>query len=256
MGPQHGRKLEWLPSGSSEAPLFRAMAHGRPLPERTSLRSASPPIYDQGELGSCTAEASTAVFEIADLGDGVDDLGMASSLAVYYLMRLAMGTEDEDSGGSIAGAFKAILAWGLPPEALWPYVVANFRLAPPKAVLEAAKKRRPTAKMAVRVAHDLGQMKAMLAAGHAVAGGFPVSASFMSDRVARTGVMPMPKRGEKELGGHAVAFIGYDDAKGALEVRNSWSVAWGDKGHFWMPYAFYRQCSDFHAAVDSPDGRA
>lgn len=52
------------------------------------------------------------------------------------------------------------------------------------------------------------------------------------------GMMPMPKPNEAIVGGHAVHAVGYDDAKQALIVRNSWGKAWGDQGHFYMPYAF------------------
>ena len=48
--------------------------------------------------------------------------------------------------------------------------------------------------------------------------------------------MPVPAASEKLLGGHAILAVGYDDAKKALIVRNSWSAAWGDHGYFYMPY--------------------
>jgi C1A family cysteine protease len=50
--------------------------------------------------------------------------------------------------------------------------------------------------------------------------------------------------------GHAVVAVGYDDTrkikntltnkttKGALLVRNSWGVGWGDQGYGWMPYDY------------------
>jgi C1A family cysteine protease len=55
--------------------------------------------------------------------------------------------------------------------------------------------------------------------------------------------MPMPKRKEKLLGGHAVVAIGYDISlkKFPIEmvkVRNSWGKDWGLNGYFWMPMKF------------------
>jgi C1A family cysteine protease len=31
---------------------------------------------------------------------------------------------------------------------------------------------------------------------------------------------------------------GYDDARRAFLVRNSWGAGWGLGGYFWMPYAY------------------
>lgn len=36
--------------------------------------------------------------------------------------------------------------------------------------------------------------------------------------------------------GHAVALVGYDDARGAFKLRNSWGASYGDKGYAWIPY--------------------
>jgi C1A family cysteine protease len=68
--------------------------------------------------------------------------------------------------------------------------------------------------------------------------GFTVYQSFEGDVVAKTGVLPMPAKNESVIGGHAVMAVGYDDAKSAFIVRNSWGNAWGLKGYFYMPYDY------------------
>ena len=76
-----------------------------------------------------------------------------------------------------------------------------------------------------------------LAAGYPVIMGFLVYSSFMSSGVARSGLMPYPNsRRERLLGGHAVLLVGYDNKTGRFIARNSWGNAWGDRGHFYMPY--------------------
>jgi C1A family cysteine protease len=40
------------------------------------------------------------------------------------------------------------------------------------------------------------------------------------------------------LGQHAVAICGYDDAKHAYKVVNSWGTGWGDAGYSWIDYDF------------------
>ena len=56
--------------------------------------------------------------------------------------------------------------------------------------------------------------------------------------MARTGILKLPGKKEKMMGGHAVAAVGYNTAKKALLVRNSWGPDWGLKGYFWMPFKY------------------
>ena len=42
----------------------------------------------------------------------------------------------------------------------------------------------------------------------------------------------------RNYGGHCYACVGYDDAKGAFKIMNSWGTSWGDKGYGWLPYDY------------------
>ena len=58
-----------------------------------------------------------------------------------------------------------------------------------------------------------------------------------------------------EIGGHAMIIVGYDDAKGAFRIANSWGSVWGDDGFAWVDYnlmtgADFR--ANFFVAYDSP----
>jgi C1A family cysteine protease len=76
--------------------------------------------------------------------------------------------------------------------------------------------------------------------------GFTVYESFQHPDVARTGIMPVPKMGEKIVGHHCILIVGYDIPKKYLLCRNSWGSSWGQGGHFWMAFSFVnsRNCSD------------
>jgi len=82
-------------------------------------------------------------------------------------------------------------------------------------------------------------MKHTLSAGWPFVFGFVVYESFESGITAQTGIVSMPKKGEKVLGGHAVVAVGYSDDKKWIIVRNSWGSKWGDKGYCYMPYAYF-----------------
>ena len=51
----------------------------------------------------------------------------------------------------------------------------------------------------------------------------------------------LPQAGEKQLGGHAVLAVGYDEDQQRFIIRNSWGPHWGLKGYFTMPYAYLLQ---------------
>ena len=69
--------------------------------------------------------------------------------------------------------------------------------------------------------------------------GIQVFASFTSDPVAQTGIIPLPNPNVEEwLGGHAVVVVGYDDAKGMVLLKNSWGALWGQNGYGMLPYEY------------------
>ena len=96
-------------------------------------------------------------------------------------------------------------------------------------------------------------MKGCLAAGYPFVFGFAVYESFESKEVAQSGVVPMPKPGERVLGGHAVMAVGYDDAQRDFIVRNSWGSGWGQDGYFLMPYHYLHDPNLAVRLLDRPD---
>ena len=46
---------------------------------------------------------------------------------------------------------------------------------------------------------------------------------------------------DKELGGHALCVVGYNDSLGVFEIMNSWGIAWGDNGFFRISYRDYSE---------------
>lgn len=162
---------------------------------------------------------------------------MPSRLFIYYNERAIEGSIAQDSGAQIRDGMKSINRQGVCDEKLWPYHIADFTKQPPRACYVAASKER--ALKYQRVAQNLEALKtALVKEQQPVVFGFSVYESFESEAVKKTGRMPMPKEGEKLLGGHAVLCVGYDDAEQMFIVRNSWSSDWGMAGYFLMPYAF------------------
>ena len=199
------------------------------LPAFVDLRPKCPPVYDQGQLGSCTANA------IAGAIGFMEDGFVASRLFIYYNERVMEGTVKSDSGAQIRDGIKSVNQQGTCPEMIWPYKVSKFATKPPKQAYKSAASDLVSVYLKVV---GLQEMKTCLAAGFPFVFGFSVYDAFESDQVAKTGVLNLPAATEQMVGGHAVLCVGYDDSFQRVIVRNSWGDTWGIAGYFTMPYTY------------------
>jgi len=206
------------------------------LPAACDLRQQCPPVYDQGQLGSCTANAIAGAIEFDQMKQGLSEIFAPSRLFIYYNERVMEGTVNSDSGAQIRDGIKSVAKEGDCPEDEWPYDIAKFATKPPANCYKDAVAHR--AILYQRLTQTLSQMKACLASGYPFVYGFSVYESFESQAVAQNGQVPMPAPGERMIGGHAVVAVGYDNPKQVFICRNSWGDQWGDKGYFYMPYAY------------------
>jgi C1A family cysteine protease len=204
------------------------------LPSSVNLQSQCPAVYDQADLGSCTANAGAALAEFLTKKAKLPDF-IPSRLAIYFWERVDDGDVNEDAGSSLHECMHVLTSKGAPHESIWPYNISKFKVKPPSNVVADGAKHKVG--QALSITQDLFHLKSCLAEGYPFIFGFTVYESFESDTVAKTGIMPMPKAGEQIMGGHAVMAVGYDDVKQMFKVRNSWGN-WGLNGYFWMPYSF------------------
>jgi C1A family cysteine protease len=224
------------------APLVR---FPQGLPPSVDLRSECPPVYDQGQLGSCTANGIGGAIEFDQRKQGTREF-TPSRLFIYYNERVIEGTVSQDAGAQIRDGIKAVAKLGAPPETDWPYDISKFTQRPPAQAYTDAKQDLVSAY--ARVVQDITQMRGCIAEGFPFVFGFTVYQSFESDSVANTGIVPMPGSHEPVLGGHCVVAVGYDDSKRQFIVRNSWGTGWGLNGYCLMPYEYLinpRLASDF-----------
>ena len=207
------------------------------LPPAVDLRGKCPPIYDQGDLGSCVGNAVAGALQFERMQQFATPNYVPSRLFIYYNARVIEGTADSDSGAEIRDGIKAIASLGAPSEDAWPYDVTQFATKPPDADYTAALQDKA-------LEYDsldntvVDQLRNCLALGFPFPFGFSVYESFQSDAVASTGVVPMPGPNEGMVGGHAVLCVGYDHTSHVFLVRNSWGLEWGQGGYFSLPYDY------------------
>lgn len=222
------------------------------------LRSSGllPDVWDQGQLGSCTAHGSGAAYSYDLAKQGSTKNYVPSRLFVYYSARVLENTVSSDSGATITDVVKGINKYGAPPESDWGYDIDRYAEKPP-AVAFSDGLARQAVKYA-RVPGTVADIQATLTVGYPVVIGFTVYDSFESAAVASSGVVPMPASSESVLGGHCVLVVGYvggSDLQAQLVtagkdssqvqpgwlyaiIRNSWGTDWGHKGYCYMPMQY------------------
>jgi C1A family cysteine protease len=237
------KRYGWIPDGPDQRDHLYAAppeALGK-LPAEVDLTKLCPPVYDQGELQSCTANAIAAVIQFDQMKQQLQQIFTPSRLFIYYNERAMEGTVDSDPGASLRDGIKSVANLGACPEAEWPYDIAQFRVKPSDPCYEQALQNR--AVLYQRVVQNLNQMKGCLYSGYPFVFGFAVYESFETEAVAKSGEAPLPAPTEQKLGGHAVVAVGYKDSNQSFIVRNSWGPAWGKAGYFTLPYAYLSQAS-------------
>ncbi len=216
--------------------ISRAQAPA-PLPRKVDLRHNCPPVYDQGQLGSCTANAIAAAVDFERRVQG-EPFMTPSRLFIYYNERVIEGDPAQDNGAEIRDGIKSVASQGVCPESVWAYSDKGTRFAMkpnPQCYTDALKFKTLKYQRVVQMENPI---KSILALGKPVVFGFSVFEAFESDAVAKSGIVPMPGTNDAPIGGHAVCAVGYDDSVSRWICRNSWGPDWGQAGYFQMPYAY------------------
>ena len=215
-------------------------------------------VQDQGNLGSCTANAWAGLLQYNECknGQGGKNFKWLSRLFVYYNERVLDGTVNQDSGAELRDGAKVIHQKGVCIESEWPYKINAFMQTPTP---QCYKDALPNVINSYYALNTITDMKTCLATGQCFVLGFNVYDYFTSDQMASTGILKMPTSQEQTngpLGGHAVMCIGYDDNKQVFTCKNSWGLGWGLPGnldgYFTMPYKYMTNsnyASDFWTVV-------
>ena len=208
------------------------------LPPSVDLRPNMPPIYDQKQLSSCTANAICAAVQFDKKKQGLPDADQfPSRLFVYYNERDIEGSVNEDGGASIRDGIKSIASQGVCSEGIWPYLEENVFTKPTDEAYNVAKTHLAVQYHSVN--QDLNQLKACLTEGYPIVCGIMLYSQFESQEAAKNGIITMPQNGDQCLGGHAVQICGYNDDTQQFTMRNSWGPDWGGNGgYFFIPYQY------------------
>ena len=201
------------------------------LPPSVDLRPNCPPVYDQGQLGSCTANSIAGAIQF------IHKSLTPSRLFIYWNEREMEGTTSEDSGAEIRDGISTVVNTGIISEEELPYDISRFTVRPSEKCFQDAKTDKVSEYL--RINQNENEIKQCLASGFPICFGIQVYESFEGDNAARTGNVPNPDLNKEQcLGGHAILIVGYNDNGRYFIVRNSWGPSWGVQGYCYIPYEY------------------
>lgn len=227
------------------------------LPTSADVREWDTPVLDQGDLGSCTAHALAAVVQWLQFKKMGTYTPVSRLFNYYYSRRIEGITGDE--GSTLRAAAKSLNHDGDPPEKTWPYKTRKVDDEPNSTAIQEALRWQSLQYYACNTDQD--KKAALGVSGLPFMGGFTVYETRNSIyNVGNSGNIANPIGTEVSnvLGGHAIAFMGYDDTHinadsslGAWLIKNSWGHRWGSKcttkqmpggaktkGYGWLPYVY------------------
>ena len=238
------------------------------LPPSDYLPLKNVTAYNQGSIGSCTANALCVSVRLQLSEDISFD---PSRMFLYYVTR-DLGHLIGQEGAYLTDAYEAATNYGICGETVWPYHIQIENNRPSSAAYQEAKQNHVTTWGVVTSAPNLiNNIKQVLTNKKAVVVGILVYESFESLSTSMTGVVPIPNpQHEGLLGGHAIALVGYDDSKQSFLAINSWGTSWGTshpvyaseppaRGFCYLPYAYINnpslcdQCFFFNGFEVTPD---
>ena len=218
------------------------------LPASVDLTSTgyAPPVFNQGTIGSCTANAVAWDYAYVANKEGLAPFTPSRSF-IYYNARVVNGrnpaTLTDDDGSNVTAAIQTTETTGIAPESLAPYQSETINVAPPASAYAASQAHKVLTTYQIDDT-NIRQIEGSLAAGYPVIFAVKVIAPFLSAEAENTGVIPTPQYTDQIVGGHAMVLVGYDNNTRQFEFVNSWGSKWGKadalggRGYGTIPFSY------------------
>lgn len=206
------------------------------LQEVVDLRKYASRVRNQAHLRSCSGEALVAAYEILLKKEYPEKYTDLSSLFVYHNARLFETRRPLlDSGVYIRDAIRAVKKFGICAESVWPYNTQYLSITPTEESYKDAKTRTIDSYYKCR---DFEDILDALNNDVPVVTAIKTYSNFTKLGWTGTSKLTLPESKDLDIGGHAVALVGYNTETKELIAKNSFGPLWGDKGYFYIPFEY------------------
>lgn len=204
----------------------------RVLPERVDLSGTLPPPRSQGSTQSCTSWSATYGAATQAWRRNDDAAAILSPAFTYNQV-----SDDPycQRGTRISTTLNLLRDVGALPMSAFAFDGGWCGRRPSPAERAEAARYRIRAWSAFD-ASDPVNVKGQIADGRVVIVSMPIGSALHAHRgdgLFATDSEPTSR--------HALLAIGYDDARQAFRIQNSWGRDWGDGGYAWFGYAYWRE---------------
>lgn len=218
--------------------LYRAVPNVDALPATSyhlGIPKTFPDPMDQKSIGACVGYSAAQCARSIMVRNRHARPFTPSPVALYLWAREEGGYPEQDCGAEIRNAWRAMNKRGLPamsnltprfrPEDLpdpetWLFPKKSIWVRPVSPSNAADAERRQI--VSYYKLETLADVLQSLSEGFPVNFGFTVFRSFYDPYGGARKIIPMPRPGERDLGGHAVNAIDYDKPNRVIWCRNQW----------------------------------
>lgn len=201
-----------------------------------SRRYLTPPVKNQGGIGSCVGHSGRVVY-----GDTLDFDGKEpSAMWIYKKGKIHDPFPGEDySGTTIKGACRGLIKEGCCEEKFWPYLDDEDAPMLEGAAENAAQHKIDSYYVIPKQNHDLIK-KTLLQETLWTS----IKVNYEFYYTPKSGIVNTEKYlASSSAGGHAIAMTGWKIIDGELywEFQNSWGKSFGNEGFFYLESSLYEQ---------------
>jgi C1A family cysteine protease len=203
------------------------------LPDRVDLSSKMPAVRNQGPTDSCVSWAAT--YAAGSYSLRTRGVGPALTLSPSFTYNQEARDQWCRRGTNISKTLNLLRELGSVPIDEFVFDGGWCGRQPTAAELERAARFR-IRNWAAFDATSIDKVRQQLARGVPVIFAMPATSKMQALRGAA-----VLEEDDVPGEGHAMVAVGYDDAKHAFLIQNSWGQSWGEKGLGWFGYEFWKR---------------
>ena len=212
------------------------------LPSEAMAMCARVVRRNQGATSECTAASTDHCLSALGGKPGKGGYSLRSMRGPYWGAR-TLGGYKGDNGAQMRDSLLSYRYWGTSAEAACPQSIPKINQQPSKEFYRQAHSWRDLQFESIVGSWSarVDSVRASIARGRPVVGGWSVDAAFLSD----DGPDMIQTASGLSVGGHAIAITGYQGSK--FRSPGSWSDEWRDGGWAWFSEGMVAEATELYS---------